>query len=144
MADLFNVTIHAGDPRRLGSFWSDALGYPVVTNTDTLVRLHRSSPSGAPDLLILKADALDPAKGRLHLDLAADDIDREVERLVGLGATLVDRRTTSKPHRRQANGIEWVVLADPEGNEFCVGSRPCSADISYGHVPSRKPGVARM
>ena len=124
MADLFNVTIHAQGPSRLGAFWSEALGYAVVESTDALVRLRGLATTGAPDLLILQASALGSASGRLHLDLAADDIDREVERLVSLGASVVDGQAARGPRRRQANGIEWVVMADPEGNEFCVGARP--------------------
>jgi hypothetical protein len=51
-------------------------------------------------------------KNRLHLDLRPDDQEQEVKRLLGLGATRVDIG--------QAEDVSWVVLADPEGNEFCI------------------------
>ena len=50
------------------------------------------------------------AKNRVHFDLQCADLDREVERLIALGARVVDRPA----------GRDWLVLADPEGNEFCV------------------------
>jgi Glyoxalase-like domain len=58
-------------------------------------------------------------KNRVHLDLEPDDRtrDQEVERLLGIGATLVD-------DQRRPDGRGWVVLADPEGNEFCVERSP--------------------
>ncbi len=78
---------------------------------------------GGPDLLFLQVgDACPPSN--LHLDLAADDPVAEVERLIDLGAAAVDTTDDSVPRPRQANGIEWFVLTDPEGNEFCVGGEP--------------------
>lgn len=127
MATVINVTIHARDPRRLAVFWSEVLGYPIVQDSDDLVRLAGPRTSGAPDLLFLRAAELAPTGGRLHIDLAASDIDVEVERLVVLGADLVDGRDESGPRRREAHGIPWVVLADPEGNELCLGYRPARA-----------------
>jgi hypothetical protein len=125
MARLFNVTMHAKNPRRLASFWSAVLGYPIVEDRDELVRLRGPREPGAPDVLILKACESHDAVGRLHLDLAAQDLVAEVAALIALGSTSVDGLSgDGTPMRRSANGIEWVVLADPEGNEFCVGSGP--------------------
>ena len=124
MANLINVTIHARDPRSLASFWSGVLGYPIVQDSDDLVRLAGPRTQGAPDVLILRADELAPTGGRVHLDLAASDIDAEVRRLLALGAQLVDGDDDGNPRRREAHGIPWVVLADPEGNELCIGYRP--------------------
>ncbi len=125
MADLINVTIHARDPRGLAAFWSGALGYPIVQESEELVRLAGPKTSGAPDVLILWADELASTGGRVHVDLAADDIDAEVRRLLALGAQLVDGEDDGGSLRhREAHGIPWVVLADPEGNELCIGYRP--------------------
>lgn len=125
MANLINVTIHARDPRGLAAFWSGALGYPIVQDSDDLVRLAGPRTSGAPDLLVLRAGELAPTGGRFHIDLAASDIDEEVQRLLALGAQLVDGEDESgRARRREAHGIPWVVLTDPEGNELCLGYRP--------------------
>ncbi len=124
MANLINVTIHARDPRGLAVFWGGALGYPIVQDGDDLVRLAGPRTQGAPDVLILRADELAPTGGRVHIDLAASDIDAEVRRLLALGAQLVDGEGDDGPRRREAHGIPWVVLADPEGNELCIGHRP--------------------
>lgn len=124
MATLINVTIHAREPRRLAAFWSEVLGYPIVQDSDDLVRLAGPRTGGAPDLLFLRADELAPSGGRMHVDIAATDIDVEVDRLLALGAELVDGRDESGARRREAHDIPWVVLVDPEGNEFCLGYRP--------------------
>ena len=125
MATVINVTIHAREPRQLAAFWSGALGYPIVQDSDDLVRLAGPRTSGAPDLLFLRAGELAATGGRFHIDLAASDIDEEVQRLLALGAQLVDGEDESgRARRRQAHGIPWVVLTDPEGNELCLGHRP--------------------
>ncbi len=121
MARIFNVTIGAGDPLALGRFWSQVLGFEVVAESVDLVRL--CSRSDLPDLLLLRVD--NPcANSALHLDLAAADPAAEVDRLVALGARPADLSADGRPLTREANGISWFVLTDPEGNEFCVGSEP--------------------
>ncbi|MGP2438118.1 VOC family protein [Streptomyces sp. JW3] len=108
-----HTTISSNDAYRLAAFWAEVLGQP----------LHEDDHPGDPEALIEGAGLLfvtvPEAKGttrnRLHLDLQPQDRtrDEEVERLLGLGATLVD-------DRRHPDGTGWAVLADPEGNEFCV------------------------
>ena len=106
------MTVDCADPYSLGSFWSRVLGLP----------LHEDDHPGDPAALIEGAGLLFVAvpeaktvKNRVHLDLQPQDRsrDEEVERLLGLGATLV-------ADRRDADGTGWALLADPEGNEFCV------------------------
>jgi hypothetical protein len=121
MARIFNLTFGARDPVRLGMFWSQALGYHVSQTGSELVRLR--GDAGGPDLLLLKVNDAIPSSS-LHIDLAADDPVAEVERLVNLGASAVDTTDDGVPIPRQGNGIEWFVLTDPEGNEFCVGGEP--------------------
>ncbi|MEV4561694.1 VOC family protein [Kitasatospora sp. NPDC049285] len=107
-----HVTIDSLDPFRLASFWSEVLGQP----------LHDDDHPGDPEALIEAAGLLfvtvpegKSIKNRIHFDVQPEDLtrDEEVERLLALGATLVD-------DRRRADGTGWVVLADVEGNEFCV------------------------
>ncbi|MEU0672807.1 VOC family protein [Streptomyces sp. NPDC006172] len=107
-----HVTIDCSDAYTLGSFWSEALGQP----------LHDDDKPGDPEALIEGAGLLfvtvpekKTAKNRVHLDLQPQDRtrDEEVDRLLDLGATLV------ADHRRP-DGTGWALLADPEGNEFCV------------------------
>ena len=115
MARLFNVTVGAREPIALGRFWSQALAFEVVAETADLVRL--ASRSNA------RVDDVSPTSA-LHLDLAAADPRAEVERLVALGACPADVGADGQAHTRQAYGIAWYVLTDPEGNEFCVGGEP--------------------
>jgi catechol 2,3-dioxygenase-like lactoylglutathione lyase family enzyme len=123
MAQIFNVTFDARDPRRLGGFWSAVTGYPVVEERDDLTRL--SAPGhDVPDLLFMRVDDPTPGKNRLHLDLAAEDVAAEIVRLVDLGASLVDDGSATAPTWRSANGVRWVVLRDPEGNLLCLGDVP--------------------
>jgi hypothetical protein len=57
----------------------------------------------------------------MHVDLAAREPRTEIDRLVELGASLVDPPVEGKPRWREGNGTRWVVLRDPEGNVFCIG-----------------------
>jgi predicted enzyme related to lactoylglutathione lyase len=99
--------------REVGYFWSKALGWPLVWDQDDETAIR------APDLagpFITWGPPLAPkiAKNRLHLDIAPSaDVDQgaEVDRLVSLGATRIDIGQ---------GDVSWVVLADPDGNEFCV------------------------
>jgi hypothetical protein len=96
-----------------GYFWGQAIGWPVVYDEggDTAIR----DPSGTgPFITFGPPGTAKHAKGRLHLDLApqvGDDHAAEVERLLALGARRIDIGQGDVP---------WVVLADPDGNEFCL------------------------
>ncbi len=102
--------IDAADPARLGEWWRTALGWVVVDASDDEFEI-RASADRLPGLLFGRADGSKTVKNRLHLDLRPDDRDAEVERLIALGARPVDIGQGEQT---------WVVLADPEGNEFCV------------------------
>ena len=97
-----------------GYFWSQALGWPLVWDQDEETAIRAPDGTGP---FITWGPPLVPktGKNRLHLDIAPVDRtrDEEVTRLLELGAQLVG------DHRRP-DGSGWVVLADPEGNEFCV------------------------
>jgi hypothetical protein len=102
--------VDAIDPLALGEWWRQALGWVQVESVDTDVEI-RPSADRLPGLLFVPVPEAKSVKNRLHLDFRGDDRDAEVERLLGLGATRAD----------VGQGEEsWIVLADPEGNEFCV------------------------
>jgi len=106
--------VDARDPGGLGSWWREALGW-VVVNDDPDEFEIRPAADRLPGLLFVPVAERKTIKNRLHLDFRPDDRDAEVERLIALGARSVD-----VGHGERS----WVVLADPEGNEFCVlGSR---------------------
>jgi len=104
------LIIDSATPVDLGRWWCDALNW-IVVNDDPNEFEIRPAIDRTPGLLFALVPEAKTVKNRLHIDLRPDDRDREVERLVGLGARRVD----------VGQGAEsWIVLADPEGNEFCV------------------------
>lgn len=104
------------DPDRIARFWQEALGWRRTYDTPEEVVLEppAGSPQDgiAPDLLFLRVPERKAGKNRLHLDLRPEDQSTELARLQGLGATLVDVG--------QSPEVTWLVLADPDGNEFCL------------------------
>ena len=107
---LQNLTVDCADPAALVTFWEAALGWPQFHEGDDEYWLE--PPGGGMDLLFLRVPDAKTDKNRLHLDLRPDDQDAEVRRLEGLGA----RRVSIG----QGPEVTWIVMADPEGNEFCV------------------------
>jgi Glyoxalase-like domain len=108
--DWEQVVVDAADPPALGEWWCHALGW-VVVNDDPAEFEIRPSADRLPGILFGASDDVKISKNRLHLDFRPDDRDAEVARLMALGAT----------HADIGQGDEtWVVLRDPEGNEFCV------------------------
>ncbi|WP_422745537.1 VOC family protein [Mycobacterium sp. WMMD1722] len=105
-----DLCIDANDTRALASWWSQVLGWPMEDADDGDVVLRAPTGAGA-DWLFLGVPDDKVVKNRLHVDLTPDDQQAEVDRLIGLGA-----RRTDIGQGEQT----WVVLADPEGNEFCV------------------------
>jgi Glyoxalase-like domain len=104
------ICIDAHDATALGSWWSTALGWPHDVDDDGDVVLH-APPGAGPNWLFLAVPDDKVVKNRIHFDFRPDDQPAEVERMIGLGARRVDI----------GQGDEtWVVLADPEGNEFCI------------------------
>ena len=104
------VIIDASDPAALGRWWREALGW-VVVNDDPEEFEIRPAASRLPGLLFARVPGAKASKNRLHLDLRPDDRDAEVQRMLDLGATRADIGQGEQ---------SWVVLADPEGNEFCI------------------------
>ncbi|MFG1809718.1 VOC family protein [Streptomyces sp. NPDC049040] len=115
---ISELVVDAADPDRLAAFWSEVLGYVELGREDD--GSIEIGPPGAgfggpqPTLILSPSKDPKPRKLRLHIDVNATDRDQdaELERLLALGATRADVGQT---------GTEsWYVLADPEGNEFCL------------------------
>lgn len=121
-----NLSIDAHDPGAIASFWEKVLGWRRTYDSaeEVALRPPAGSPEDAvlPDLLFLRVPEDKTVKNRLHLDLRPDDQAAEVARIEALGARRVDIG--------QGPEVTWVVLADPDGNEFCVlrALRPGEAD----------------
>ena len=123
MAALFNVTFNTTCVPRLAAFWAAALDMHPLEERDDLVRL-AAQRNDAPNLLVLRSDNPSTSTGRVHIDLATADVVAEAQRLKSLGATLADGGLVSSPPTRSANGLSWIVMLDPDGNEFCLGDIP--------------------
>ncbi len=120
-AFIYNVTFDAKQPRVLGRFWSEVTSYAIADERDDFVALRAPDHRGVRNILFFRVDDPTPGKNRMHVDLAARDPDAEIRRLLSLGAQLADPLRDGKPSWREGNGTKWVVLQDPEGNEFCIG-----------------------
>jgi catechol 2,3-dioxygenase-like lactoylglutathione lyase family enzyme len=126
MTRIAQITLGVDDDRRAAEFWGQALGYqrrPPRYPGDEWIVL--APPPGASGCAIAMDPSESPAQEfpRIHLDLDAgdQDLDLEVDRLVALGAEPVD--WPSYPQNPHPAEPEYVVLADPEGNRFCVCGR---------------------
>ncbi|GAA2486381.1 VOC family protein [Streptomyces thermolineatus] len=116
------LTVDCQDPEGLAAFWCKVLGFEVIDRSEGKVEIGSWVPTVEevrarqmpPTLLFVRVPEGRTAKNRLHLDVSPVDgsTEDEVARLLGLGATRTDVG--------QGAGRSWVVMADPEGNEFCV------------------------
>jgi hypothetical protein len=110
-----SLCIDSTDPKIPADFWEKALGWRRTFEEEDEIMLEppAGSPAGgSPDLLFLKVPERKELKNRLHLDLRPEDQAAEVQRLEALGATRVSVG--------QGPDVTWVVMADPDGNEFCI------------------------
>ena len=109
------IDVDTHDPAKVARFWAEALGWRITHQSDDEWALEPAAGTPedgvSPDILFLAVPDTKTIKNRLHLDLRPEDQAAEVERLTALGATRVDIGQGEK---------SWVVMADPEGNEFCV------------------------
>jgi hypothetical protein len=108
-----DIVIDCADAERLAAFWSEALGYRVFDRDETGVAIRGARTS--PDILFITVPEGKTVKNRMHFDVCPTDREQaeEVDRLLALGA----RRSSI------VGSGSWVVLEDPEGNEFCVMSK---------------------
>src|ERR1044071_5827594 len=113
MASRFTeLIIDCLDPPRVAAFWAAALGWQVTESDPQGVEI-AGPPGTAPRLVFVPVPEKKSLKNRVHIDVnpVGCERDEEVERLIGLGARRVDVGQGEQT---------WVVLADPEDNEFCV------------------------
>jgi len=113
MLRVGSIVIRVDDLERQAAFWAAALGYVRVDMDADFVLLRPPAGSSGPNVSLDRVRSVVQVPPRIHLDLYADDQAAEVERLVGLGATPVEWS------KRPADA-DYVILADPEGNRFCV------------------------
>ncbi len=110
---LHHIVIDAHDLPKLARFWTQALGWKVLSEREReiVIGTDENAPVG---ICFMPVTDQKIVKNRVHLDITteAQDRDQEIDRLLGLGAQRVDVGQTGKE--------SWTVLADPEGNEFCV------------------------
>jgi catechol 2,3-dioxygenase-like lactoylglutathione lyase family enzyme len=122
------VVIDCSDLDRSAEFWTGVLGYardgPPGERYQGLV----PATGQGIEILLQQVPEVKSGKNRLHLDLRTAGLDTEVDRVVGLGA----RRLTYAPVTEW--GWRWHILADPDGNEFCILQPP---DTYWEHQPSR-------
>lgn len=107
-ARIVNVTVNTTDPRALADWWMEVLGGKITRDFGDFI----FTDAGAVGLAFQRVDERPGGGTLLHLDLDTEDLAGEVARIRGLGAELVAER--------QAPGINWTTLRDPDGNEFCV------------------------
>jgi predicted enzyme related to lactoylglutathione lyase len=109
----FGLVLDCADPDRLAEFWAPALGYVNVGSAGSYVALFPDGRPG-PKLLLQRVPEPKAGKNRMHIDIEVPDIHAEADRLRELGATSV----ADGPRRE--HGTTWLLMADPEGNEFCI------------------------
>ncbi|HEX2756292.1 MAG TPA: VOC family protein [Candidatus Limnocylindrales bacterium] len=111
-----NVVIDVADHDAVVPFWEAALGWTVQRINDQFVGLRAPADEAIGfDILFQKVPEPKTSKNRAHIDFDAADMEAEVERLLGLGGT--------KLAEHNLGAFRWTVVADPEGNEFCVTIR---------------------
>ena len=107
-----HVAIDAHDPQLVAGFWAEALGREIADDWGGFVRL---APDRAGTQLAFAAvPEAKAVKNRVHLDLTVVDRQRISDELIAIGATMIDTRSQ--------DGHTWSVMADPEGNEFCLAT----------------------
>lgn len=107
------LVLDCHEPERLAAFWAAALDYVSLGAAGTYVVLLPNGRPG-PKLLLQQVPEPKTTKNRMHLDIDAIDIEAEATRLEALGALRV------ADDQLHEHGTNWILMADPEGNEFCV------------------------
>ena len=107
------LVLDCADPDKLAEFWGPALDYVSLGTFGSYVALFPNGRPG-PKLLLQRVEEAKAVKNRMHFDIEVPDIEAESARLVALGATRVSEGPCSE------HGSTWLLMTDPEGNEFCV------------------------
>ena len=107
---LYAIVIDVNDLKRCANFWSQVLGTDILYQDERYLRLGHKGER--PTLLLQKVPEPHKVKNRVHIDLDVPDLDKAINRVQDLGG--------HKLSRLSEYGIEWAVMADPDGNEFCL------------------------
>jgi predicted enzyme related to lactoylglutathione lyase len=107
------LVLDCADPEALAEFWAPALDYVSAGTFGSYVALFPNGRPG-PKLLLQRVEEPKSVKNRMHFDIEVPDIEAEAARLVALGATKVCDAPCSE------HGSTWLLMTDPEDNEFCV------------------------
>lgn len=112
------ITIDSDDPVTLAEFWKEVLGWEITFTSENEVCIELLDGSAIqgqiPDILFIKTPDRRIVKNRLHLDLRPDNQEAEVEKIERLGGKRIEIGQS------ESSETTWIVMADPEGNEFCV------------------------
>src|ERR671935_2033355 len=125
MLQLNHVTFACEDPRALAEFWATVLGYETQPSDDDCF-----TRGDGPELFFKKMPKSPTIELPIHLDVNVPDREAEVQRLLGLGARLVETKTHEIGDLKEV----WTVMRDPEGNGFCVQAPPDTARPDVGNV----------
>jgi predicted enzyme related to lactoylglutathione lyase len=108
---ILNITVDCADPERVARFWAAVTGWPATREWQDDYAV--GTADGSPRLYFVPVPEPKTVKNRVHLDIVPDDRsqDEEVARLTGIGASVISDRRPD---------VGWVIMADPEGNEFDV------------------------
>jgi predicted enzyme related to lactoylglutathione lyase len=105
------IVLDCSDPEALAPFWAAALGYRIQGYREPYLALVPET-GDAPRFILQRVSEPRPGKNRMHIDIKTPSMEVEAERLEKLGAS----RLVNAPE----SGGDWIVMCDPEGNEFCV------------------------
>lgn len=109
---IYTITVDCHDPRLLARFWGQVLGYGTAyEEADGSEVCLEPEDDECPAVLFVRVPEHKSTKNRLHFDLMPTNQANEVQRLTELGAVEIDIGQSD---------VDWIVMADPEGNEFCV------------------------
>jgi predicted enzyme related to lactoylglutathione lyase len=114
MIPRLGLVLDCRDPDVLAPFWAEALGYQVIGGAGSYVLLLPAEGRAGPQLLLQRVPEPKQAKNRMHLDIHTPDIESEASRLADLGGVRV------QAEQLHEHGTRWILMEDPEGNEFCV------------------------
>ena len=109
------LVLDTNDPDPLAEFWAAALDYDVVHRGETYHAL-RAKDRSSPTLLLQRVSEQKVGKNRMHFDIHTEDFDATLSRVEALGARRISDVLTEE-------GMRWIVLADPQSNEFCICTR---------------------
>jgi predicted enzyme related to lactoylglutathione lyase len=108
------LVLDCADPDALAPFWAAVLQYVVIGGIGNYLLIAPEDMSTGPQLLLQRVPEGKSGKNRMHLDIHVADIDAEMQRLEGLGAKRL------APDPLSEHDSNWYLMADPEGNEFCI------------------------